>query len=426
MDKLTRIASLLLGVALAWCCVLPASAQFVGGEWVQRGEANIRKYRMTDVAFLVLDAEGRIAEGAKVHLEQQRHAFTLGWVLRGEFPADFRGEEELWRAFNAVSLEELTSWRRVQPDGPADFRTVAIDEALAKSDAAGLTLHWGSLLSADTFDLPEWVVPLRDAELYAAARDYALDVGRAYGDWITGLDLCEDTIDHDRFPPAVLRLVGAHLRVAAPDVRLGLRYDEAWQGSKAFEVLGAMDVAVGERMPIAGFTVSQRFGPGPIAQENIEPGLLRLAKFGRSLVVTGLEIGGTNGIETTVNAETVLRTLFAEPTVSGIYFAGLRAGDFADPSAALFDEEGQPSGAGQTIDRLFRQTWWSNVTATSDELGRARARVFLGDYTVTATLADGSSVTMPLRLRDRIASPQPIILMPIAPASEAAVSVPTE
>ncbi|MEM7626524.1 MAG: hypothetical protein AAF333_13090 [Planctomycetota bacterium] len=405
------------------CCVLscglwgvpPAAGQFVDGEWVQRGEASIRKYRMTNAAFLVLDAEGKLAADAEVRLEQEAHAFRLGWALRDRFPEAYDPTGELWRVFNEVSLKGLTSWRDVQPDADGVLRSDAIRAALDAAEEAGLSVHWGNLLSAEPFDLPEWVVPLRGQALYYAALAYALEVADTFGPRIDGLDLCDrlPAEDDPRFSAAMLRLIEAHLNAGLPGVESRLRVDGAWQSDRASAALGAMDVAANEQLGRDGFSASDRFPPRAVAQDQIEPALRRIAKVGRPLRITGLEVGGTHGIETTVNVETVVRTLFAEPSVTGITFAGLGPSDFADASATLIDEQGQPTGAGLVLDRLFRTVWWSDETTRTDELGRAQTRVFLGDYTVTATLADGATVSMPLRLRERDDSPEPIILMPV-------------
>lgn len=409
---------MILGCWVVWCGLWispPAAGQFVDGEWVQRGEANIRKYRMTNVAFLVLDAEGKLAADAEVRLQQESHAFGLGWELRDSFPPNYDSDAELWRVFNEVSLESLTSWRKVQPETGGPLRTEAIQPALDAARDAGLAVHWGSLLSGDPFDLPEWAVRLRGQALYYAALGYALQIADTFGEQIDGVDVCDGLRDESdvRLSSAMLRLIDANLRAMRPEQKVRLRYDGAWLSDRAFAALDAMEIAANEQLARDGFSVSERFPPRAVRQDQIEPALRRMAKIGRPLRITDLEVGGANGIETTVNVETVVRTLFAEPTVTGISFAGLAPRDFADASAALMDEQGQPTGAGLVLDRLFRTAWWSDETVRTDELGRTQARVFLGHYTVTATLADGSTVSMPLRLHERDESPEPIILMPV-------------
>lgn len=394
---------------------VPTSGQFVDGEWVQRGEANIRKYRMTNVSFLVLDADGKLAADAEIRLEQEAHAFGLGWAVHETFPSTYNADDELWRVFNHISLEPLTSWRAVQPETGGPLQTDRLLPVVQAAQDAGLAVHWGSLLSAEPFDLPEWVVPLRGQALYLAALGYAYQVEQTFGSQLSSIAICGELENNTdpRFSPAMLRLIDANLTALRPHLDQRLRYDDAWQGDRTASTLETMEIAANEQLARDGFSVEARFPPRPVRQDQIEPALRRIAKLGRPFNLSHLEVAGAHGIETTVNLETIIRTLFAEPMVSGITFAGLSPNEFTDGSAALVDAQGQPTGAGLALDRLFRDVWWSQETIRTDELGRAQSRVFLGDYTVTATLADGSIVSMPLLLRKRDDSPEPIILMPV-------------
>lgn len=407
------------GVVGCWLALsVPGAGQFVGGDWVQRGEANIYKYRTTPVAFLVLDQEGKLAANAEVRVEQLSHAFPLGFVVHDTFPADYDAEAVGWRVFNAVSLERLSSWRLLQPGGADEFDATVLERAAGQAEAAGLGLRWGSLVSADTFDLPEWAVPLRGTALIEAMRAYVARVGQAFGLRLLDLDVAEKTLDHERLSPAMLRLLALDAAANWPTIPPRLRYDEVFEGPRTFDVVAAMDGALTQRLGVAGFTIDQRFGPRPVAQDQLEPALQRLAKFGRPMVVGALEIGGAHAIETAANAETVLRTLFAEPTVAGIYFSGLSESEVSTPSAALFDDTGEATTVARTADRLFREVWWSDVTLTTNELGQAQTRVFLGAYRVTAELPDGSEVTVRLRLDARREPPEEIVLMPVGEAAD--------
>ena len=419
----------------------PAWGQFVAGEWVTRGEAAVQQYRTQRVAFLVLDAQGRLAEGASVRVVQQRHAFELGlaWpgpehlsspplaYLAADPPAE--GESpELWRAFNAVSLEAVSDWRDVQPAGGDRWQTQTIDEALAWIDQRGWSARWGVLIEEDAFGLPEWVVPLRGRALADAGSGYLDGVLGRYGKRLVGVDLVRpevtaEGLTYPRMGPAVLlnwaqraeqRWGPAAQAGAMPSPRITLRVDQGLAGSESFEALRALDAVVSQRLPFDGFTVGQRFGPRAIRQEDLEPAIRRLAKFGRPLIIADLEIAGSNPIEAAANVELVLRTLFAEPMVRGIYFAGLTAAQVVEPSAALLDEQGQATASGRVVDRLFRENWWSDERVFTDDLGRAEVRVFRGDYRVEVTWSDGTQQTMELRVLEDLVGAREVIVMPIA------------
>lgn len=393
-------------------------AQFVSGDWVARSETSVQEHRTTPISFLVLDADGKLAPNATIHIEQLSHAFTVGFIAHDGFPETYDADAEGWRVFNAVSLEALTSWRQMQPSGPDAFSREAVDSVIERAGDAGLRLRWGAMVSADAFDLPEWVVPLREDALFIALRAYADRVAEAYGQAVADVDVAEETLDHDRLSPAMIRLLALDLRATWHTRPPRLRYEQAMLGSRTFGVVDAMDSVLKQRLGIEGFSVDQTFPPRPVAQDLLEPALKRLAKFGQPLTIASLEIGGTHAIETAVNTETVLRTLFAEPMVAGVYLSGLLAEDMSDPSAAVFDDRGEPTAVARTLDRLFREVWWTDVTLTSNELGQAQTRVYLGAHRVTATLPDGGTVTATVGLSDRQGIPREIVLMPVGSADD--------
>jgi len=411
---MTRIWAWLVTGWLACTAGSWAGAQFVAGDWVERGEARIREHRTTPVSFLVLDSTGKLVPNAKVHVEQLDHAFTLGFIVNNTFPQAFDAEAEGWRVFNAVSLERLTSWRRLQPNGPGDFADGLVNDAVVAAEAEGLRLRWGALVSAGAFELPEWVVPLRGRALWAAARSYLEQVTSNYAVQVMDLDLAEKTLGEDRLSPAILRLLAMELDAAWPTATPSLRYEKVLPGSRTFEAIDAMDNVLKQRLAIKNFTIDLAFPPRPVLQDRLEPALQRLANLDSSLTVGSLEISGSHNIEAAVNAETVLRTLFAQPVIDGIYFSGLFASDTAEPAAALFGDDGQATSVARTADRLFREVWWTDTTVATNALGQAQTRAFFGDYRITATLPNGSTVSLPLRLRpgDHRASGNEIILMP--------------
>ena len=53
------------------------------------------------------------------------------------------------------------------------------------------------------------------------------------------------------------------------------------------------------------------------------------------------------------------------------------------------------------VDRLFHETWRTDLEATADELGNVRARAFPGTYRLTATLPDGRELRTEIRLEKR-------------------------
>jgi hypothetical protein len=414
-----RVLTFLLSLLLLLPTV-PTAAQFVAGEWVQRTDANIRKYRTTPVEFLALDADGRVSPGVTVRLQQTRHAFTLGVAASS---ADFNlpGDQPLFRCFNTVSLRRLTDWRSLSPKAPAGSDTQdrqALVELISGLEKENRDILWGPLVSAEPLHLPEWAVPLPADAFAAAVRAHGRSVAKVDAYEVSGIDLAGGLLDHERISPALLRLLHAEFRAAAPETPLRLRFDQAWVGPRSFDVIRRIDELLAEQLPIDGLSLGVVFPAQGLVQDQIEADLRRLTRFGKPLMIDGLEVAGSSPLETSINLETVIRTAFAEPLVQGLIFDGLTADNYREPSAELIDEAGELTGAGRVIDRLFRDVWWSDLALTADELGRTRGRVFLGRYEVTVTWPDGHSQSLPLRLDQRRDHPPPLILQRLPAASE--------
>jgi hypothetical protein len=59
--------------------------------------------------------------------------------------------------------------------------------------------------------------------------------------------------------------------------------------------------------------------------------------------------------------------------------------------AGLLRKDNSPKPAYERLRDLIRQEWWSDMRCSSDGNGSCAARVFLGDYEITSTDADGRS-----------------------------------
>ena len=107
------------------------------------------------------------------------------------------------------------------------------------------------------------------------------------------------------------------------------------------------------------------------------------------MTIAGLDCGGGSPAAAAFNLEIVMRLFFATPAVRGVYFAGLYGPAMEEPASALLEEDGTPTPCGAVLDALFRELWWTDHAALTDESGSASQRVYTGWYRVTATLPDG-------------------------------------
>jgi endo-1,4-beta-xylanase len=381
----------------------PLTAQVLRGEWVDRSEQRIEELRKGELRVIVLGRDGRPAANAAVRVEQQQHAFALGVVLAEKGVPAAASELPVWRSLTSVSLDRLADWSRVQPLAaePADY--AAVEAAIADAEARGLTVWWGGLVSADPGRLPDWVAGLRDEPLQQAMQLYVGTTTRRFGRRVAGMDVYTDAFQHafvqDRLGVAGLRRLYEHAEAAAPTGALALhvRFEDGL-------TLQRMDQAVRQAIamresfiPIVGVTLEQRIG-GILAQRPLATAFASLARLGLDVVIAPIEVGGTSASAASVNLETFLRTAFAEPSVRGIYFAGLTADQLADPTGALLDEHGEPTRAGALLDDLFREHWWTDATGRTDHLGNVHVRAFAGVHQVTAALPDGTLLQTRVRV----------------------------
>ncbi|MEM6459734.1 MAG: hypothetical protein AAF710_10130 [Planctomycetota bacterium] len=394
----------------------PAAAQFVDPAWAEQTEAAVRKHRMADVTVRVLDAEGKIAAGAEVRLTQRRHAFDVAFAVHDAFPGSYDSEGEGWRVFNAVSLAPLTGWRALRPTPDTVGDTSRIDAAIDAAEADGLAVRWGPVVSGDAFDLPEWAVGLDGPAMLAATRAHTAWVVEHYGGRVNHAETAELPVRGDRLGGAVLRVLALDHAAAPPRAFVrGVRVDGGWWGDGSFDAVAELERRTKDRQGIATLTVGQAIPPRPLTAERFVPGVRRLGRLGLPTHAGPLSIAGPDGWRAEGHAELVLRSLFAEPWVTGVTFAGVTPGEVDEPTAALLDEDGELGPSLRAADRLFRETWWSDEAVTTNGLGVASARVFLGLYDVTVTLRDGATLKVPLRL-ERATPPgttgRELVLMP--------------
>jgi hypothetical protein len=404
----TRLG-LVLGLGVLALCTTPTHAQLLDQAWADRHQAAIDEHRKADVKFIVLDAKGQPVEGVGLRVKQINHRFEVGIELH-DLGTEARSPSEL-KAFNAISLERFSNWYELgqAKETTVDAFTTHITQAAWRGDA----VHFGAFASADYAKTPDRLIPLSNERVVEAARGYLQKI-------LSGIklvphiryDLCDDTLDHDRFTPAMLRILRLEIDAMDPDAEVFLPFDGGLQGPRVLDVLKAVDDAEKDFLNLDGYTIRQRF-TGKLDQAQLSRNLTKLARLAPALVISGVEVGGPTAIDRTLNMETLLYTLFAEPKVKGIYFAGFTADQLAMPEAALIDEDGELTGAGKSLDRLFSETWWTDLTLTTDELGNASGRVYLGMHEITVTFPDGRTLEVPLRIDEQEDEPRLVVLQAI-------------
>lgn len=372
--------------------LLPAHAQVLEGEWVSQADERIAQHRQAPVRIIVMGQDGKPAAGAKVHVQQLRRDFAVGFVVGGAGLDGIPWDAPAWRCFNAVALDRLTSWPAVQPR-PGEWAFEPVENVVTAARRRGMTIRWGGLISADPGRVPPWVAELTGEALADAAAAHLNAVMDRFGLRIGQFDLYTHLLDHDLLGTAAVRRLYERGKALSPRAAMCLRFEDTLTRTRVQDMIERIMAARRAMIPFDRISLEQRVG-GVLLQAPLARTFDVIGGLGLDVTLGSIEIGGASEAAAAINLETFLRTAFADPSVTGIYFSGVTAQDLVSPNAALVDEFGAPTDAGELLDGLFHGLWWTDADYVADELGNVYARVFAGSHRVSAALADGTQIEM--------------------------------
>lgn len=384
-----------IAIALTACTltIASASAQILQGAWVEASEAAIDQHRKTEVTVIVLDREDHAVMGASVRLTQQRHDFIIGLTLPADrMPPQGLDKLAVYRCLNAIALDRLTDWSFPLKQS----QTTPQELAKAWHDAIDpLQVSFGRVISADTArnkDKLSLLKPtdLRDAVMQRVDDAMSFEPNADYYDLYADL-LYQDMIER-KLGKGMLHRMFDRARAADPDAKFSLRVRNAISLQRGRELALAIQRLEVRQVPFDRVTIQQRFKgqvqPRPLARMLDE----QVATLPVPVTLAGLEVGGPSEVAAGLNMETLLRLVFAQPAIEGIYFSGVLPNEVLEKHAALLDAAGQPTPSGNVLDQLFNKHWRSEVNAKTDERGNINTRVFTGWYRVSATLPTGEVI----------------------------------
>lgn len=400
--------------------VASASAQMLAGAWVDQSEKQIDETRRTELRVIVMDATGRVVPGAAVEIEQTRSDFPVGVVLPEAGLPEVDLDDEFWRAINAVSLERMTAWPKLQPkaDGSLDEDAAwRIEQVLNEAEARGMMVRWGPLVSADAGRMPAWAAELDGRELADAVATYTDLICKRFGHRIAQFDGYTQTLDHgfieSRAGVAVIRDLYSSLPAVCPDVVMCARFDDALATGRVNQMLRQMTAMREAFIPVDLVAIDHRFSD-TLDRRALVRLFSRLEPIEHPVILSGLTVGGDSGLNAAINLETVLRTVMEKPMIRGVWFAGLTPNNAIELNSELIDEQGELTSSARVIDSLFHDLWRTHVETRTDELGNVRGRAFPGTYRITATLADGAELSTSFRL-NKSDAPRVVLLEPLKP-----------
>ncbi len=406
-----------------WFLVLPfvssATAQLSEQELWDGAETRIEKHRKAEATVTVLDATGKPVPGARVELEQTRHAFLFGsniytWGRHKSEEAEAAYRNRFAELLNYATLGFY--WASYEPrrGEPEHARTEQIARWCRAHDVAtkGHPLAWNHADPRWLPDDPEEVVRLQLARIDDCVTRFRGQIDR----W----DVVNEAahFERDEFQRRAPKLTNAwqqmgrmefaracfrHARKANPEALLLIndyRTDAAYErvveqlvddeGRPLYDVIG----------------IQSHMHGGAWSNQRIWEVCERYAKFGVPLHFTEVTIlsgqrqwqqpaDGTwpsTSEGEAYQAREVVRfytMLFSHPAVEAITWW-----DFSDfgawkrAPAGFLRADMTPKPAYDQLKQLVKDTWWTRASLTTGTDGAAAVRGFLGDYRLVVTVGD--------------------------------------
>ena len=406
---------------LVICVVVSLSASSAAGpsdeELLAGADQRIETHRQADASVSVVDASGRPVAGAKIEVEQTRHAFLFGCniFMWGRLPNE--ALEAAYRERFAELLNYATLpfyWTSYEPrrGEPIHERTEQVARWCQENAIAtkGHPLAWNM---GDPRWLPDDLEEIRRLQM-ARIEDCVSRFGGLIDRW----DVVNEATHFDREEfvrrrapkhSAMWLKVGqmeftrecfAHARKAGPRATLLIndyRTDPAYErvieqlvgadGKPMYDVIGIQSHMHGGAW-LTGkiWEVCERFARFGVPLHFTETTVLsgdRTWQKSRGADWPSTPEGETYQAENVVRFYTML---FSHPAVEAITwwdFADLHA--WKGAPAGFLRRDMTPKPAYEELMKLIKGTWWTRTTLEADSDGAARFRGFLGDYQVTVT-----------------------------------------
>ena len=407
-----------------------AAAGPSGADLLAGADARIEKHRKQDATVTVVDASGRPVPGARITVEQTRHAFLFGsnvfkW---GRLP-----DEKLEAAYRqrfAALLNYATLgfyWASYEP------RRGEPSHAYAEQVARWCKQHGiaakGHPLAWNTAD-PRWLPDDLD-EIHRLQMARIEDCVGRFAGLIDRWDVVNEATHFDREEfvrsraprhSAMWAKTGqmeftrqcfAHARKAGPDAVLLIndyRTDPAYErvieqlvdadGQPMYDVIGIQSHMHGGAWPSEKiWEVCERFARFGVPLHFTETTILsgdRTWQKARGAPWASTPEGEAYQAREVVRFYTMLFSHQAVEAITWWDFSDLHA--WKGAPAGFIRKDMSPKPAYEELIKLVKGKWWTRTTIETDSGGTASFRGFLGDYKLTVTAPGIKPLELPFTL----------------------------
>ena len=399
--------SVLILLAAAGLCFGQVTYEGRGADsqWRNEAHARIEKIRKAPLKIQVVDAHGKPIHGARVRVQQQRHAFGFGNILN---PRPFQLESTDGKTYRRIFTENFNkttfesgfrwhNWFRPAREGKLDEHTKLLDRMIqfCQSNDIGVRGHYLSWapLSRDIYKPtdyskhPEKLWPELSAHI-----DEMLDFTKGrLAEW--------DAINHIVGWNGTMATVTGSNEIYAKIIRHARSKTRTplWVNEGSILPGGSRTEAYEK---IIGYLFENKAGPdgigfmGHFKEGSLRPieGLwevyARFAKFGVPLQLTEFDIDTRDEQLQADYLRDVMTITFSHPSFNGIVMWGFWEGRHWRPNAALWRKDWSIKPAGKMWKELVFETWWTKEERTTDASGLCEVSAFLGSYELVVEHAD--------------------------------------
>lgn len=361
--------------------------------WRRRAEEAIRTHRMAPLQIAVLKEDGTPHGGARLHVEQKRHAYWFGSAVQAERLAGENREEayaaDVKRLFNAVVLENDLKWNNWIIN-----RQRAID-AVRWCRENNFAVRGHTLLWPTRRRIPETLLAVADSgseALRQLIRDHIDDITTATSGSIDAWDVVNEPFrNNDIIHQLGEAEMGEWFRraaAAAPRSRLFLNdygivtgggMDERHQDYCERTLQSLLQSGA----PLHGLGVQGHFGRILTPPPRMHAVLERYGRLGLDIQMTEYSTHFDDGELVAGYLHDVLTVFFSHPSTSAFMLWCFGPGGGFDHTSLLTDTEGELTAAGRVWTELIYDTWWTCEEVVTDADGRASLNVFHGLHEVS-------------------------------------------
>ncbi len=385
------------------------------GQVLEQADERIEKHRKGNAVLKLAGPDGRpLAGGVPVSIEQTRHKFLFGCNIfklnRCATPQDSAAYAERFAALLNFATLPFYWWNyEREPGRPDDERT---DEIVRWCKAHNVTTK-GHPLAWNYVD-PRWLRKEPDTAMELQFKRIDRCVRRFKGD-IDIWDVVNEATHYDRdqlkkaapiLTEGIRKMgVGAYVREAFRTAREAnpnatlLINDYRTDPPYAEKVISELVTDSGQPLyDVIGIQSHMHGGYwGPQRTWEVCERFAKFAKplhFTETTVVSGPKkqqwLTTPEGEQSQTQQVTEFyRILFSHPAVEAITWW-----DFTDQNAwqrapaGLVRADMTPKPVYDELHRLIKETWWTKAEVTAGAEGQAQFRGFLGDYQISAQVAD--------------------------------------